>query len=113
MRSAAPYSDVYDVESLSYVLLALRMGSHPAWFGEAKARALDVEDYRNYSEILQICDCVLATMSAKATVEPELLAFVHQARHLSPTDTIDYAWWADVFDVTVPLEELEQFFYGH
>lgn len=112
MRSAAPYSDVYDVESLSYVLLALRMGSHPPWFAEVKSRSLDVEDFENYSEILRIRDRALSNMSAEATVEPELLAFVHQARHLSPTEAIDYKWWADVFDVTVSLEELEQFFYG-
>lgn len=112
MRSAAPYSAVYDVESLSYVLLALRMGSHPPWLAEVKSRSLDVEDFSNYSEILQIRDRVLATMSAEATVEPELLAFIHQARHLSPTEAIDYTWWADVFDVTVSPEELAQFFYG-
>ncbi|EIW59034.1 uncharacterized protein TRAVEDRAFT_48160 [Trametes versicolor FP-101664 SS1] len=94
LRLEAPYSDVYDVESLSQISIS------------------GVEDFENYSAILQIRDIALDTMSSEAEVEPELLAFIHHARHLSPTEAIDYTWWADVFDVTVSPEELEHFFYG-
>lgn len=110
MLSADPYSPSYDLEALSYVLLALRMGSHPPWFGEVTSRSLDVDDLHNRSEILRIRDRVLSTMFLETTVEPELLAFIQYARHLSPTDNIDYMKWADIFDVTVSSSELEDFF---
>ncbi|KAI0364744.1 hypothetical protein BV20DRAFT_982998 [Pilatotrama ljubarskyi] len=92
----SPYTAADNLVSLSYVILALRMMSHPPWCKEAAALpAINDQDYRE--SMITVQARWLADIRRQELVEREFCNLIEYAENIRPNAESDYETWLTVF----------------